>query len=291
MTTHKLDLLQNAIDSLVEALAKYEQGEQGDARAYKFCVLHMSHFIELVFKHHITSKHPLLIYSKPFTESLDRNKAQTITLWEAINFINNEDAGAVSKSFRNDLDWVKQLRNQIEHYKFEMDIAETRTVLGRLFRSMLEFLDYETDLDVASHIPPAVMETFTVLSDEYSQRLNDAIKEAKRIADENEDPHDPDQRPILLSCHECGNKTLVINSDSSTGYRCTFCGNEEGENVPSYCDVCGAEGYGDEMTSWVDDEHGMNETRCYYCSGRYFADKDDCQSDLLTPSRSTSSSS
>lgn len=275
MTTHKLDLLQNAIDSLVEALAKYEQGEQGDPRAYKFCVLHMSHFIELVFKHHITSKHPLLIFSKPFTENLDRNKAQTITLWEAINFINNEEADSISRSLRKDLDWFKQLRNQIEHHKFEMDIPTTRTVLGRLFRAVLEFLDYETDLDVESHIPAEVMRTFSLLSDEYNQRLEDAIKEAKRIKDENDDPYDPDQRPLLLTCEECGNETMVINKDSGTGYRCTLCDNEEGDNIPSYCDVCGAEGYGDEMSSWVDEEHGLNETRCYYCSGRYHADKDD----------------
>lgn len=88
MSTHQLDLLENALDSLVEALHKYEQGESGDNKAYKFAVLHMSHFMELIFKHYVAQKHPLLIYKEPFAQKLDRNK--TITLWEAINFINNE---------------------------------------------------------------------------------------------------------------------------------------------------------------------------------------------------------
>lgn len=58
--SHKLDLLDNAMDSLEEALKKFEEGDDGDQKAYKFCVLHMAHFIELIFKHHITEKHPLL---------------------------------------------------------------------------------------------------------------------------------------------------------------------------------------------------------------------------------------
>ena len=57
MSIHELDLLENALDSLGEALSKFEEGDDGDPKAYKFAVLHMAHFIELIFKHHITSKH------------------------------------------------------------------------------------------------------------------------------------------------------------------------------------------------------------------------------------------
>ena len=39
MSTHQLDLLENALDSLVEALHKYDQGDSGDNKAYKFAVL------------------------------------------------------------------------------------------------------------------------------------------------------------------------------------------------------------------------------------------------------------
>jgi hypothetical protein len=40
MATHSLDLLENSIDSLVEALHKFQEGENGDEKAYKFAVLH-----------------------------------------------------------------------------------------------------------------------------------------------------------------------------------------------------------------------------------------------------------
>lgn len=85
--SHKLDLLGNAMDSLEEALKKFQEGDEGDQKAYKFCVLHMAHFIELIFKHHITEKHPLLIYANPFAAKIDPATAKTIGLWEAVNFI------------------------------------------------------------------------------------------------------------------------------------------------------------------------------------------------------------
>lgn len=49
MTTHELDFLENAIDSLAEELAKFEAGDDCEPKAFKFAVLHMAHFVELVF--------------------------------------------------------------------------------------------------------------------------------------------------------------------------------------------------------------------------------------------------
>lgn len=273
MLTHKLDLLPNALDSLAEALAKFEAGDSGDANAYKFAVLHMAHFIELLFKYHITEKHPLLIYKDPFAIKLDRNK--TITLWEAINFINNENDGAVSKDFRSDLDWLKRLRNEIEHHKFELDVQQTRIAIGRLFRSVLKFLENHTEIEVEQYIPDETMETFKVLSDEYEFQLRDALKEAEDIENSTwSDPFDPDRSPIRLDCEDCGNYTLVMNEDSPTGYRCTMCGSEESEELPASCDICGLVTTQGELVFWEND-FGQSEGRCYYCSGRHHAEKDD----------------
>jgi hypothetical protein len=274
MSNHKLDLLDNALDSLAEALDKFEQGDEGEQKAYKFCVLHMAHFIELIFKHHITEKHPLLIYANPFQAGLNKATAKTIGLWEAVNFINNEEKDAVSGAFRQDLEWLKRLRNDIEHHRFDMDVATARITIGRLFRSVLEFLEDYSDLDVAELIPPHTMETFKVLSDEYQFKLRDAIKEAEQIEQDNSrDPSDPDTRDARIECESCGNFTMVINEKSPSGYRCTFCDNEEGDNVPTSCDICGAPCEEGDLVFW-DNEDGRPEGRCYYCSGQYAADRD-----------------
>ncbi len=231
--SHKLDLLENAIDSLEEALKKFEQGDRGDLKAYKFCVLHMAHFIELIFKHHITEKHPLLIYTHPFAENLKPDTAKTIGLWEAVHFINNEEKGAVAEGFKNDLQWLKRLRNDIEHHKFEMDVPKVRVTIGRLFRSVLEFLDSYGVVDVEKRIPEDAKTAFTVLSDEYQLKLRDAISEADSV--EKLFPIgtiNADANPVRVLCQDCGNNTMVRNSTSSSEYRCTFCGNKGGDDLP-----------------------------------------------------------
>ena len=273
-STHQLDLLDNALDSLAEALAKFEEGDSGEPNAYKFAVLHMAHFIELVFKHHIAEKHPLLIYKEPFSQKLDRNK--TITLWDAVNFINNEATDTISKGFRADLEWLKRLRNEIEHHKFTMDVPQVRITIGRLFRSVIEFLEDYSDVEIESHIPARTMETFQVLSDEYEFRRRDALRAADAVEESN--PRDysavDDEPPVRLDCPDCDNPTLVLNEVSGTGYRCTFCGNEESDDLPATCDICGVQTTIGELVFW-DAEGGRSEGRCYYCSGRHHADKSD----------------
>lgn len=275
MSTHQLDLLENALDSLAEALAKYEDGDS-EPKAYKFAVLHMAHFIELIFKYHIAQKHPLLIFKFPFSENLNKDKANTITLWDAINFINNETSDSVSKEFRTDLEWIKQLRNEIEHHKFTMDVYKVRITIGRLFRSVLEFLEKYSDVDVESKIPPHTMETFKLLSDEYEFNRQEAIREADEIEAQNPVRHDdPDQAPIRLECPDCDNFTLVLDERSETGYECTFCGNQESGEIPANCSICGVNTTLDELISTYDDELDEVELRCYYCSRQHLMDKDD----------------
>jgi hypothetical protein len=272
--SHKLDLLDNAMDSLEEALKKFEEGDEGDQKAYKFCVLHMAHFIELIFKHHITEKHPLLIYANPFVEHLKPATAKTIGLWEAVNFINNEDKDAVSGDFKKDLDWLKRLRNDIEHHKFEMEVSTARVTIGRLFRSVIEFLELYGVVDVEARIPEATKTIFQMLSDEYLFKLHDALKAAEAV----EEAHpgaimDPDADPVRLDCENCGNFTMVLNEQSLSGYRCTFCENEEGDDLPASCTCCGARMTTGDLETWTDNGRDV-EYRCYYCSGRYAADRD-----------------
>ena len=116
---HELGLLENALDSLNEALRKFQAGESGSPRAYKFAVLHFAHSLELLFKYYVTQSHPLLIYKNPFSKSIA--KENTIGLWDAVQFLKNEGKG-ISADLSKDLEWVKQLRNNIEHHKFEMNV-------------------------------------------------------------------------------------------------------------------------------------------------------------------------
>lgn len=160
-----------------------------------------------------------------------------------------------------------------------MQVPEVRVTIGRLFRSVLEFLEKYSQVEVESHIPERTMEIFKVLSDEYEFRLRDAIREAEEVEEANTSHYSTgeDEPPARLDCPDCGNSTLVINEQSRNGYRCTFCENEENEEsdeLPASCDICGAQTTVGDLVFW-ENEGGQSEGRCYYCSGRYRAEKDD----------------
>ncbi|UNV99818.1 hypothetical protein [Comamonas sp. 7D-2evo2] len=154
-----------------------------------------------------------------------------------------------------------------------MDVPTARIAIGRLFRSVLEFLDYYGVVDVEKRIPEETKAIFSVLSDEYQFKLHDALKMADDVEKANPiDPMDPEEDPVRMDCEECGNHTMVVNKESRTGYRCTFCENEYGDELPASCTICGAHMTSGDLENWSG-EHGM-EYRCYYCSGRYAADRD-----------------
>lgn len=273
MTIHSLDIFENAVDSLVEALHKFEEGENGDDKAYKFAVLHTAHFLELLLKHHVAAKHPLLIYSNPFSKKLDTNR--TITLWDAVNFINNENEGTIDQELLADLEWLKKLRNEIEHHKFEMDVDNVRLTMGRIFQAVQEFLENHSEVELETHLPESVLKTFTTLADEYEFKRQTAIKAAEKYEEEHPgDYKDPDDKPTVLFCYECDSQTLIEDEDSNSGYKCNFCGNEESDEIPANCDICGVLTTMGELVYW-DNEYGTNEARCYYCSGQHRMDKDD----------------
>lgn len=205
---HELGLLENALDSLNESLRKFQECDSGDKRAYKFTVLHLSHALELLFKYYVTQSHPLLIYKNPFSRNI--SKENTIGLWEAVQFLKNEGKN-ISADLYKDLEWVKALRNNIEHYKFEMDIHEVRRTLGRLIRATIEFNDEHEVLDLAESIEPDCIETFQTLADEY--RANLAAARAEAI--------DKSQDGEAYDCTYCGErKTAALIDDA---HQCFFC--------------------------------------------------------------------
>jgi len=120
---------------------------------------------------------------------------------------------------------------------------------------------------------PNAMETFKVLSDEYRFKLRDALKAANAVKKITQDPFESGSPEVQIDCEDCGNFTMVLNSASKTGYRCTFCSNEDGNNIPTHCGICGTPCETGDL-DYCETEDGWRAGRCYYCSGRYAADRD-----------------
>jgi hypothetical protein len=251
---HELGLLENALDSLNEALRKFQAGENGDARSYKFAVLHFAHSLELLFKFYVTQSHPLLIYKNPFSKNIE--KENTISLWDAVQFLKNEGKN-ISADLSKDLEWVKQLRNNIEHHKFEMNVHDVRKALGRLIRATMEFSDEHDLLDLAEKVEPDCKNTFDTLADEYRASIAAARAEALDKSDDGE----------AYDCAHCGERGTAALIEEK--YECLFC--KETVSIVECC-VCGDDFPETEVSVWNDDHLPHIDYICEACESHISGD-------------------
>lgn len=241
---HQLDILENAISSLREALLKYEEGTLS---GYKFAILHFSHFFELLFKHYVTLSHPLLIYKNPFSKNI--MKENTIGLWEAVQFLKNEGK-LINADFNSDLEWIKKLRNDIEHFKFELDAIEVRNYLGRLIRATNEFNDEHGLIDVQTLLGGTHLKIYQELGDEYKAKLATSRVAAKEASEDDESHF----------CSSCGE--LEVAAKVGGELQCMFCAAIEPLHS---CCHCSHEYREDEMRVWNDEHSPHIDYMCDYC--------------------------
>ena len=245
-----MDLLENSIDSLNEALRQYERAIGGEERAYKFAILNYSHFLELLFKHYVAQAHPLLIYKNPFARNV--RKSQTIGLWEAVQFLRNEGK-EISQDFYDDMEWLKTLRNSIEHHTFALDVAEARRALGRLTQATVAFSDAHDGITLEDHIEPDRFVIFQNLADEFAADIANARLEATEQSQDGQ-VHD---------CALCYTENTAIQTEH--GFECKLC---EGTDAFTDCSVCGERILESEGSVWNDDHPPHIDYICYGCEDR-----------------------
>lgn len=299
-----LKLIDNAVDSFNEALEKYEQGTENNSKPYKFAVLHMAHFLELVLKQAILVFNTNLIYTGAFKELEKRAKDEKVKLYEmsermkAVNYIydpyfekNNHtisvndakkflislpDSFNLNKEFLEDIKLLKSLRNDIEHFEFEISPRDTRLIIGRLVRSAKKFtIDFQL-FDLDQHISQHNVAIYNLLMNEYEHQINSA---RLTVEEETEDAYfgyrlkewewvDWD----VLDCHYCLEKDIMIpDSSSTTGFKCQNCGETESDDIPVTCRRCSnkVEKF---FTSSYEDDYGKMIYICDNCS--YDFDRD-----------------
>lgn len=284
----KLDLKSNALDSFNEAIRKFKQGEDGEYKAFKFAILHLSHCFELTMKMYIQSLDENLIFSKCFRAVKARAKSDKINLLEAFNKMEGEgyDFDALIKNIPNphtitldealsmailekcritlvnfvdedlqtDIAWMKDLRNAIEHYEFTFTVKNVRLAMGRLVRGLAEVADIFSLYDLDKEVTKEVATTYNILRDEYEHNIHEShldVTDARKEAFRG-------VRPKFIElvnwkeylCDYCGHETLITNHESPTGFRCTHCGAEDSGSIEVTCDVCGSEWPEEEMSSW-----------------------------------------
>lgn len=310
---YSLNLEDNAIDSFNEALDKYKLGESGETRSYKFAILHLSHFVELLLKAYVSSVGEKLVFSKCFKKTKQWGKSNdesniisaynqlvnnkfdfdgllggdsrpfTITVDDALDILRCDEKTSQEddewKDYLNDITWMKDLRNSIEHYEFTLSPVAVRKTIGRLVRGSIELAESFSLFDFEKKVGRKNYDIFKVLSDEYDSSVREAIATANDKEREAFKDIKPDEYGCVdwkkYTCPECYNSTLIPDTESETGYKCQFCENTESDEIEVSCDCCGVPFPISEMEVWPMDDEGPSEYRCNHCSGRYQMDKDD----------------
>ena len=258
MAIHSQDLLENAADSFNEALQKYREAVAGNNRAYKFAILHYAHFLELLFKHYVSESHSLLIYKNPFSKKIENE--QTIGLWEAVQFLKNEGR-EIDPDFIKDLEWIKRLRNDIEHHRFSMDINEVRLTIGRLTQALTSFHSEYGSFDLEEIVGTPNLDVFNELADEYKAAIARARVQANEESEDDEGHF----------CPHCGNDGTAAYIERNTAeyrerqYECKYCGEID---ALTECCICGETIRESEGELWNDEHPPLIDYICYGCSER-----------------------
>ena len=250
MATHKLDLRENAVDSFNEALNKYREGLAGNGAAFKFAILHLAHSLELLFKYYVSKSHPLLIYKNPFSKNIA--KEPTIGLWDAVQFLANE-GHSLEKSFYADLEWLKKLRNDIEHYAFDMDVPTVRKTMGRIVEAINEFHYEIGEEDIEEFVVESNLDLFNELADANERELGDARTDAAELTEDGE----------VHECKFCGHDDTAAKIGNSIV--CQYC--KESDEMLSCC-ICGDSTLRSESVVWNDDHEGHTDYACEACDER-----------------------
>lgn len=285
-----LNIKSNALDSLNESLAKYEQGVNGTHSAFKFAILHLSHCAELLFKMYLQTHDPHLVFTRCYREVEKRAKKDKVSLVTACEVMLEEGVSFEEKikgvhnphtvtmdmalnvakcevcqitenlfvdaDFVDDVNWMKGLRNQIEHYQFSLSVVECRIAIGRIVRGLAEFADIFSLMDLEAEIGKDNFHVYQEFADEYEASLAEAkrkVEEAKAAAYRGVRPKEYDEVFWdVLHCPDCEQLTMIPDADSDSGFKCIFCENEESEEIEVDCDICGQAWPNGEMTAWED---------------------------------------
>jgi hypothetical protein len=211
----KLDLLENAIDSIVHGLEHYADGKK-NASNYKFAILHITQGVELILKERLRREHWVLIYEK--VENPDRSR--TINFETAVARLQS----ICKLSLANYIDRLRGLRNarhEIEHYKVSLSEQEAATLIGSNIPFLMEFLEDELKTTLQEHIKDEeTWQELLTIESIFAKAITTASEEVKGLLGHREKD---EEYPEIIACPFCGLEYLVIKDRNDKEAGCLLC--------------------------------------------------------------------
>ncbi|MCD2347244.1 hypothetical protein [Clostridium guangxiense] len=218
----KFNMLENAMDSLNEAIDYYKNGiDNNDERCFKFCILLLSHSAELILKEILYTQHEILIY-----EDIDRVKNEndkTVGFKLALHRIKNIYKVDLGR-YNNYLLELSDVRNNIQHYKFSISSEMCTNIITSSF-SAIEYIIYNVLHRTFNDFEDIITEEQIEFLHDDKKMYNKKKKDiAQDILDHNMVKIGVEyikNKFIYIPCPHCSEETLVNEGDI---IECKFCG-------------------------------------------------------------------
>lgn len=226
----ELSIIENAMDSLNEAIDYYHNGiKYDDERCYKFCILLLSHSAELCLKEVLLRQHKAFLYEN-IDEIKDGEEQATVGFRLALKRV-NKICGIDLGPYNSYLERLAQTRNNIQHYKVSVSSENCLSTITSSFSAIehivhnvlkMRFDDFE---DVISYDQ---IESLRKDTRSFAKRKQDISKEIndnslKRVGLEYRE-----SKVLYIPCPRCHEKYLVYGDNETV--ICKLC-NERFETL------------------------------------------------------------
>jgi hypothetical protein len=215
----ELDLLGNAIDSLEEAIRRYQDCLNGNDNALKHAVLHLAHFAEVLLKYYVSKQHPLLIFINPSEPKLKTDeqkiKGKTIGYDKAICILENGGVN-VPEALKEDIKTLFEKRNEITHYKVSIEPEDFLERIGKLIADINKF----DRVAFNSNIQGSIDENAWAVIANTVKNIEAKLEAAENEADKKLDLVGVE---TIENCPRCRNTTVYV-SEERDKIICSFCG-------------------------------------------------------------------
>jgi hypothetical protein len=215
---HKFNLIDNAKESLSHAVYHLTDSDQLSAGDLKRAVLDVAHVVELLLKERLRRIHPAFLWND--VDKYPSEKAFKVDTKTAIERLVKMAGVKLVDSDVKTIANCRGIRNDIEHYEFEIEPKEARVIIGKMLAFIFHFAKTHLDIDWVKEFKKddrwkALIDMYEFW-EQYSQTLGKQLQDAgKTVGD----------------CPRCYAWTFVFEA-----MRCALCGHCEDQIK---CEKCG----------------------------------------------------
>lgn len=206
---HKFNLVENALDSLEHAIAHLANARALAVSDHKRVILDLSHVAELLFKERLRRIHPAFVLTN--VDKYPSKTAHTVSAADALQRLRKIGEVEFGEEDQAALKTVREKRNEIEHYEFQVTESESRLVIGNVLVFIFRFARDELGLDWASR---RIEDTHWAKLNEFAEFFE---SQRKSVLEQLENSECPTQ-----DCPVCRNDTFDLESEA-----CVLCGHRE----------------------------------------------------------------